>query len=93
MFFKGSRYENVPTGDITLADGRVVRYKLTRFIPETDADAGYLVDGEERLDQIAAKYYDDPERFWRICDANDALWPPDLVVRPNTVVRIPPSDG
>jgi hypothetical protein len=93
MFFKGSRYEKTPTADLTDANGNVVRYKLTRFIPPTDAEAGHLVDDMERLDHIAYRYYSDPERFWRICDANEALWPPELVAVPNRIIRIPPSEG
>jgi hypothetical protein len=93
MFFKGSRYEKVATAEYSDSTGRVVRYKLTRFIPPTSADAGHLVDDMERLDQIANRYYQDPERFWRICDANGALWPPDLVSTPNSIILIPPSEG
>jgi hypothetical protein len=93
MFFKGSRYERIGTAELTDADGHVVRYKLTRLIPRTDAEAGHLVDDMERLDHIAFRYYSDPERFWRICDANEALWPPDLVAEPNSIIRIPPSEG
>jgi len=93
MFFKGSRYEKVGTAEFTDSTGRVVRYKLTRFIPSTSADAGHRVDDMERLDQISYRYYQDPERFWRICDANGALWPPDLVSEPNRIILIPPSEG
>ena len=35
MFFKGSRYANVGEHEITDGQGRVVRYKKVRFIPET----------------------------------------------------------
>jgi hypothetical protein len=34
MFFKGSRYEKVPEQVFVRADGRQVRYKVTRFIPD-----------------------------------------------------------
>ncbi len=42
----------------------------------------------ERLDQLAHRYYGDPLKFWLICDANDALFPEDLMV-PGKVLRIP----
>ena len=32
----------------------------------------------DRLDLITARTLGDPEQFWRICDANDALDPDDL---------------
>ncbi len=93
MFFKGSRYENVATDGITNPQGQVIRFKKVRFIPETPAQAAVVVAQGERLDQIAQRIYQDPELFWRICDANRALWPDDLVAQPGRVIRIPPSEG
>jgi nucleoid-associated protein YgaU len=92
MFFRGSRYATVPDAFISDATGRVIRYKTLRFIPETRAPAGHRVVGGERLDHIAYRYYRDPERFWRIADANRALWPDDLL-RPGVIIGIPPSEG
>ncbi len=93
MFFKGSRYANV--GELTLKDvqQREIRYKKTRWIPATPAQAGHLVQDGERLDQIAHRYYRDPERFWRIADANEVLWPDELVEAAGRVIAIPPSEG
>lgn len=42
----------------------------------------------DRLDQLAERYYGDPLKYWLICDANDALYPEDLLV-PGRVLRIP----
>jgi len=92
MFFKGSRYTNVPDATITAENGRVIRYKSTRFIPVTTAQSGHRVLAGERLDHIAWIYYNDAERFWRICDANQALWPPDLL-SPGRVIAVPPAEG
>ncbi|HZT57821.1 MAG TPA: LysM domain-containing protein, partial [Pyrinomonadaceae bacterium] len=39
----------------------------------------HTVTQGERLDQIAAQYLGDPEQFWRICDANGALRPEELL--------------
>ena len=33
----------------------------------------------DRLDNLAAKYFGDPELFWRLCDANGALRPDELI--------------
>jgi len=93
MFFRGSRYENVGTDSITDAQGRVVRFKKVRFIPETPAQLGLMVGQGERLDQIAQRVYQDPELFWRICDANRTTWPDDLVAEPGRILLIPPSEG
>lgn len=93
MFFKGSRYASVTDLVFTDPDGREARYKKTRFIPETRAQAAHLVREGERLDHLANLYYRDPERFWRICDANLAMWPEDLVSVAGRAVLIPPPEG
>jgi hypothetical protein len=92
MFFKGSRYEKVPEAMLTDDAGTVIRYKTTRFIPDTSAVVGHRVMHDERLDHIAWQHFRDAERFWRICDANRALWPDDLLEEAATL-RIPPSEG
>jgi len=92
MFFKGSRYEDVEGHEIQDTRGRAIRYKKVRFIPETEARMGHILSQGERLDHIAYNYYQDPERFWRICDANRAMWPDELVAEAGEVVLIPPSE-
>lgn len=93
MFFKGSRYANVQTLEIVTADGRVIKYKAVRFIPKTDPRQGHGVQRGERLDQIAYVYFRDPERFWRIADANTVMWPEDLTAAPGRIILIPASEG
>ena len=93
MFFKGTRYAKVGEHELTDSNGRVLRYKKVRFIPETRPQRGHTVTEGERLDNIAYRYYRDPERFWRVCDANRALWPDDLVAEPGRTILIPASEG
>jgi hypothetical protein len=93
VFFKGSRYERVAEAGIPDEQGRVVRYKRVRFITETDARMGHVLNQGERLDVIAHRYYRDPERFWRICDANRSMWPDELVAEAGKVILIPPPEG
>jgi hypothetical protein len=93
MFFKGNRYANVGQHEITDSRGRVIRYKKIRFIPETRAQMAHVVSQGERLDHIAHHYFRDPERFWRICDANRAMWPDDMVAEAGRTILIPPSEG
>ena len=40
MFFRGSRYESIPEAEWETPDGRVLRYKRRRVIPETPAPLG-----------------------------------------------------
>jgi hypothetical protein len=66
-----------------------LRYKRVRFIPETRGILSHLVVQGERLDLIAYQVYRDPEQFWRICDANLALCPDDLVAEPGRRLLLP----
>jgi len=93
MFFRGSRYENVATDTFTGASGRVIKFKRIRFIPDTPAQLALIVNQGERLDHIAERIYQDPELFWRICDANLALRPDDLTSQPGRSIKIPPAEG
>lgn len=92
-FFKGSRYEHVGELELTDASGRVVRCKRTRFIPPTPARLAHLVADHDRIDLLAFRYLRDSERFWRICDANRALWPPDLLDETGRPIGIPGAEG
>jgi hypothetical protein len=93
MFFKGSRYQNVGEWQLIDSRRRVIQYKKMRVISSPRVDWIYRVKQVDRLDLIAHEYYRDPERFWRICDANEALWPDDLVREVGRTILIPPLEG
>jgi hypothetical protein len=94
VFFRGSRYEHVDDHEIEDGRGRLVRYKKVRFIAEEpEARMGHVLIQGERLDHIAYNYYQDPERFWRICDANRAMWPDELMTEAGRTILIPPPEG
>ena len=48
----------------------------------------HRVAGHERLDTLAQRYFADPLLFYVICDANETIFPEDLLV-PGRVLRIP----
>ena len=89
MFFRGSRYETVASAELVTADGRTIRYKRVRFIPQTPGVLPYRTKAEDRLDHIAYQTYGDAEQFWRICDANLALRPDELTAQPGTRLLLP----
>ena len=89
MFRKDSRYNRVKDAQITDNKGRTVTYKSIRFIPPTSPRRGHIITEGERLDHIAHFYYKDARRFWRICDANAAMWPDDLADDIGRKIRIP----
>jgi nucleoid-associated protein YgaU len=61
---------------------------LPHAADESDVRRVHRVIGGERLDQLAQRYYGDPLKYWLICDANDTIFPDDLMV-PGRVLRIP----
>ena len=79
MFASNSRYINVADGVHTDATGRRISYKLLRLTPDAPTLQTRFVVQEDRLDLLAFAFYRDPEQFWRICDANLALRPDDLL--------------
>jgi hypothetical protein len=92
MFDASSRYAAVETATLRDVDGRVVAYVRRRFLPQ-GAGLPLLVEVEvvqgDRLDLITARTLGDPEAFWRICDANNALDPADLAGAPGRRLRVP----
>jgi hypothetical protein len=92
MFDPTSRYAPIETATATMPDGRVVVYKRRRFLPQGRAAlllAEAPVGPADRLDLIAARSLGDPEAFWRICDANDAMNPTDLESPAGRRLRVP----
>ena len=83
MFESSSRYYSLKTTTCTLPDGRTVAYKRRRFLPrgeEMEILVEVTVTEGDRLDLITARTLGDPEHFWRVCDANDAMDPFDLAL-------------
>jgi hypothetical protein len=92
MFHFSSRYYNLETVTFVLPDGRPVRYKRRRFLPQGEAMPVLVevnVAQDDRLDLITARTLGDPEQFWRIADANNALNPFDLTTEIGRRLRVP----
>jgi hypothetical protein len=79
MFTATSRYASVADATYQDASGRQFSYKVLRVAPSARAFLLHTMVQEDRLDLVANTYYSDPEQFWRICDANFALRPDDLL--------------
>jgi len=92
MFQPTSRYYAIETASLTMPEGRIVTYKRRRFLPhgrDLPLLAEVTLQPGERLDLLAARTLGDPEAFWRICDANDAIDPAELTVEVGRVLRVP----
>jgi hypothetical protein len=92
MFEATSRYYALETAKLTNPDGSVIAYKRRRFLPNGD-EMPLLVEVTgtqgDRLDLITARTLGDPEQFWRVCDANNAMNPFDLTATPGRILRVP----
>ena len=87
MFEPTSRYYAIPTARLDLPGRAGVPYKRRRFLPPGESLPPLVevtVAPGDRLDLITARTLGDPEQFWRVCDANDAMNPAELT---------PPSPG
>lgn len=96
LFAPTSRYAATETATIEDADGTVTIYLRRRLLPRPEALAQlgeHVVTQGERLDNVTARYIDDPEQFWRICDANRVMRPDDLTARIGRRLRITLPEG
>ena len=92
MFDPTSRYYDIEETTLTTRDGRVIAYKRRRFLPKGENMPTLVevtVNQGDRLDLITARALGDPEQFWRVCDANNAMNPSDLTAEPGQVLKVP----
>ena len=95
------RIDAVVSGDLALASEDVawgndarVEGELHLYTDSPDAvEVPDTVVAGDRLDNLAAHYIGDPEQFWRICDANNALRPHELTQRVGRRLRITLPEG
>jgi hypothetical protein len=96
MFAATSRYASLASSTYTTPDGRQISYVRRRFLPPLDSFTLLLlhtVTESDRLDNITAEYLDDPQQFWRICDANDVISPFDLTDTIGNTIQITLPQG
>jgi hypothetical protein len=96
LFPPTSRYHPIETAKLVLPDGSEIIYLRRRFLPSSDRFTliqEHVVTQGERLDNITARYFADPLQFWRVCDANDAMNPPDLTAEIGRRLRITLPEG
>jgi hypothetical protein len=82
MFDHTSRYYNIETTTLTLPGGHMVSYVRRRLLPQGDQLpllAEVSVTRGERIDAVSNRTLGDPLAFWRICDANNAMDPQQML--------------
>jgi hypothetical protein len=95
-FAPTSRYANIERVKLILPCGRTIVHLRRRFVPPPESFVQlrlHVVKQGERLDHIAAQYLGDPEQFWCVCDANNAMVPDDLTAEPGRKLRITLPEG
>jgi hypothetical protein len=71
-------------------------YVQRRFVPPPerfDLLQEHEMTQGDRLDNLAAQYLGDPEQFWRLCDANNAIRPEELTETVGRRLRITLPEG
>ena len=83
MFALTSRYAALPTHDLhTARTAAQISYVSRRFLPQPNQFDSVAASHGHRQATVSTtspqQYLDDPQQFWRICDANDCVSPFDL---------------
>jgi hypothetical protein len=92
MFNVTSRYHTIAIAMLERPGLPALAYLRRRFVPQAGSITvltEHQVSEGERLDNITARYLADPELFWRLCDANNALHPHELTDETSRWIAIP----
>lgn len=95
-FPPNSRYHGLQVAELAGPDGEPLVYVTRRFVPPPERLAvvqEHTTRQGDRLDNLAAQYLGDPELYWRLCDANGALRPDELVDEAGRRLVIALPDG
>ena len=96
MFAFTSRYYNIALLEHETPDRKKIVYLRRRFVAPASRFQllqEHSVTEGERLDNITAQYLGDPEQFWRVCDANNAMRPEELTETIGRKLRITLPEG
>jgi len=91
-----SRYRAVGTAKLEQPGEEPITYLKRRFVPQPEALAAvqeHAVVQGDRLDNLAARYFGDPEVYWRLADGNGAMRPDELLEENGRRLRITLPEG
>jgi hypothetical protein len=91
-----SRYYGIAVAQWTRSDGQPIAYVRRRMVPPPDRFVTlrlHAVAEGDRLDNLAAVYLGDPQQYWRLCDANAAMRPDELIEAVGRALRITLPEG
>lgn len=87
-----SRYAGLVPRQRIAADGTVQTFLPRRIIPQPDRFTAFgqrRLSGTERIDDIAAEAYGDPELYWRLADALPLEDPAELLGQEGRPIPLP----
>lgn len=85
MFSKISRYRKLQDIVTTDAEGHRIESKDLRMSPEVSGIFSHTIEENDRLDHLAYKYFKQPRKWWRICDANPEFMSPNALLGKDTI--------
>ncbi len=91
-----SRYHGIETATLETEDRETIVYLRRRFVPSPDRFfllQEHTVTQGNRLDNITNQYLGDSERFWQLCDSNNAIYPDELTETIGRQIRITLPEG
>lgn len=71
-----SRYRKLPTEVTVDVKGRRLVSRSLRRPPQVSGTFLHTIEDGDRLDHLAQTYYQQPRKWWRICDANPECMAP-----------------
>ena len=86
MFARISRYHKLPDGVTTDSTGRTLVSKTLRLLPPVSGTFRHTVEDADRLDHLAYKYYQQPQKWWRLSDANPEFLSPQALLGKEPIV-------
>jgi len=92
MFDHSSRYYFIADAVYHHPDGRQIKYKQRRFLPQGERLPLFReeqVQVGDRPDTITARTLGDPLQYWQVCDANNTMNPFELATVVGARVRVP----
>ena len=96
LFDATSRYYGIGTDTLNLPQGKTIIYLQRRFVPPPEhfqvLQEHTVVQGD-RLDNLASTFFNDPQQYWRICDANNAMRPAVLTQTIGRLLRLTLPQG
>jgi hypothetical protein len=92
MFDRDSRYGQLTPLTVVGPNGSPVRIVPIRFIQPTAAVIARRIKQGDRPDLLAYEFFQEPQLFWRIADANETMRPSELTALPGSLIGIPPKE-